>query len=46
MRIIDKKVGLIYYGLCAIIIGYVSLYVLMYNQEYYTKEKTIGVASI
>eukprot|EP00347_Sterkiella_histriomuscorum_P017542 403348942 len=42
VRVIDRKIGLIYYGICLLIISYIVFYVLLYKKEYYQTEKTIG----
>ena len=39
---IDRKIGFTYYALCLIIISYVLFYVLLYKQQYYKAEKSLG----
>ena len=46
VRVIDRKIGLIYYTLCLLIICYVVFYVLLYKQQFYQSEKTMGGCSI
>jgi len=46
VRVIDRKIGLIYYALCLLVMSYVVFYVLLYRKLYYTSEKTLGGSSI
>ncbi len=39
---VDRKIGFTYYALCLIIISYVLFYVLLYKQQYYKAERSLG----
>jgi hypothetical protein len=46
VSIIDRKIGLIYYSICAVIISYILIYVLYYKQMAFAKEKTVGASNL
>ena len=46
IRVIDRKIGLIYYFICAIIISYIIFYVLVYKKMYMISEKTAGGSAV
>jgi hypothetical protein len=46
VKVIDRKVGLIYYTICTAILSYIIFYVLMYKKQYYVAEKTSGGSAV
>ena len=46
VTVVDRKIGMIYCALCLLILSYVFFYVLVYKEQYYTRENTTGGTSI
>lgn len=46
VKVVDKKVGIIYYSICSIILCYVGFYVLMHQKQYQIREETVGGSAV
>ena len=42
IRVVDRKIGLMYYTICILILCYTLFYVLIHKQMYFESEHTIG----